>query len=54
MILTEAEQKKVKAGSITGTLISAFNKTLNAILDIGRALGSALRRLTSNKSCELK
>ncbi len=54
MILTESECKNVKAGSITGTLISAVTKVLNSILDIGRACGSAIRRLTSKNSCILR
>lgn len=54
MNLTNQECKKLKAGSISGNLISAVTKVLNSILDIGRACGSALRRLTSNKSCTLR
>ena len=54
MILNELECKKVKAGSISGTLLSAITKVINSILDIGRACGSAIRRLSSNKSCVLR
>lgn len=52
--LTKLEAKKIKAGGLTGNLISALNKTFEIILDIGRAFGSAIRRLTANKSCALK
>jgi len=54
MILSKEELKSVKAGSISGTLLSAVTKVINSILDIGRALGSSLRRLTSGQSCSLK
>ena len=54
MILNEKECKNVKAGSISGTLLSAVTKVINSIVDVGRAFGSALRRLTSNKSCILR
>ncbi len=51
MVLSEIECKKVKAGSISGNLLSAVTKAINSILDIGRACGSALRRFTSKSSC---
>ena len=54
MKLNENECKSIKAGSISGNLISAVTKVINSILEIGRACGSALRRFTSNKSCVLK
>lgn len=54
MIISENECKKIKAGSITGTLISAVTKVVSSIFDIGRALGSSIRRLTSKSSCSLK
>ena len=54
MILNELECKKVKAGSISGNLLSAVTKVLNSIFEIGRACGSALRRISSNKSCVLR
>ena len=54
MRLNETECKNIKAGALSGNLISAVTKVLNSILDIGRACGSALRRLTSNKSCAIR
>ena len=54
MILEERECKKIKAGSISGNLISALTKVLSSILDIGRACGSALRRIASKNSCALR
>ena len=54
MRLNEKECKNVKAGSISGNLISALTKVMDSILDVGRACGSALRGLTSNKSCVLR
>ncbi len=54
MILSNEECKKVVAGSISGTLMSAITRVINSILDIGRACGSAIRRLTSNKSCIIR
>ena len=54
MILSEKDCKSIKAGSISGNLISAVTKVLNSILEVGRACGSAIRRLTSKNSCALR
>ena len=54
MTLSKEECKNIIAGSISGKLLSAITKLINSVLDIGRACGSAIRRLVSNKSCELK
>ncbi len=40
--------------SITGTLLNALYKGINAIMDVGRSLGSALRRLSDGKMCPVR
>lgn len=37
--------------TISGTLISALSKGVNTILDMGRSLGTAIRRIGSNNIC---
>lgn len=37
--------------SISGTLISSLTKGITTLLDLGRSLGSAIRRIGSNKLC---
>lgn len=51
--LSTNETKKIIAGGLSGTLISAITKVYNAILDLGRAFGSTIRRISEGKSCSL-
>ena len=39
--------------NITGTLINALYKGINTIMDIGRSLGSAIRRAIGGMMCPL-
>ncbi len=40
--------------SISAALFSALSRAANTILDAGRALGSAIRRISSNNLCSCK
>lgn len=51
--LNNEELYDIKGGAISGTLINAFVRGINAILDLGRSLGNAIRRISSNKICKL-
>lgn len=52
--LTKKELFKIQGGaSITGTMISAVTHGINTILDFGRSLGTAIRRLGSNNVCPI-
>ena len=39
--------------SISGTLINSIVKGVNAFLDLGRSIGTAIRRVTSGNICPL-
>lgn len=39
------------ASRLSGTFINAITKAVGLVLDIGRAVGSAIRSLTSGKKC---
>lgn len=39
--------------SISGTLIKSLVSGVNAILEIGRSIGSSIRRLESDNLCEI-
>lgn len=39
--------------TISGTLINSLVKGISVILDLGRALGTAIRRVTSSTLCPL-
>ncbi len=55
MILTNKELKSIKAGAgLSATLINALIKGFTSFMDVGRYLGSSLRRLLGGSSCPLK
>lgn len=39
--------------NISGNLISAFTKAINSILELGRSLGTAIRRINGGQVCPL-
>lgn len=39
--------------NISGSLVSAFTKAINSILEVGRSLGTAIRRINSGQTCSL-
>lgn len=39
--------------SISGTLINAFVRGINSILDLGRSIGTAIRRMQNGNICPL-
>ena len=51
--LNKEELLNIEGGSISGTLISAITRGINTVLDMGRALGNALRRIGSGNVCPL-
>lgn len=50
-MLREEEMKNIVGGAITASWISALAKGINSILDLGRSLGSAIRRIQTGKLC---
>ena len=55
MELNKTELLKIAGGiSITGTFISALAKGIGVIVDLGRSLGTAIRRASSKNLCPLK
>lgn len=55
MKLNKYELKNIiGGGSISATLLNYIIKGFNSILDIGRYLGSGIRRITSNNMCDMK
>ena len=52
--MTKEELYFINGGlNLTGTLVNSFTRSLNIILDISRSLGTAIRRIFSNKLCPL-
>ncbi len=53
--LNKNELRAIRAGAgITGTLLNAILKGIDSFMDVGRYLGSGLRRLIGGKLCSLK
>ena len=50
-MLKEDELKQIMGGSITASWISALARGINSIMDLGRSLGSAIRRIQTGKLC---
>ena len=54
MKLSNLEAKSIVAGtSITGTLVNSLIKGIDTFMDVGRYLGSSIRRLFGGKVCKL-
>ena len=43
----------IDGGGISGTMINSITRGINTLLDMGRSLGSAIRRIGSNNICPL-
>lgn len=41
----------IKAGSVSGTIINAIVRSVTLALELGRSLGSAIRRTKEKKKC---
>ena len=49
--LTTEELHSISGGGISATLINSITKGINVFLDLGRTVGSGLRRIISGKMC---
>lgn len=55
MKLNKNELKEIKAGAaLSSSLINSLIKGFNSFMDIGRYLGSSIRRLIGGNACPLK
>lgn len=49
--LNKKELININGGSISGTLINAFSRGISSLLDLGRSLGTSIRRIMSGNLC---
>lgn len=55
IVLDKNELLEISGGfKITAALISSIAKGINTVLDLGRALGTSIRRIGSNNVCSLQ
>lgn len=52
MIISENELTTITGGGISGTFINSIIKAASLILELGRAVGSAIRNATSGVRCK--
>ncbi len=53
-VINNNELKTIVGGkTLSGNLINYFNKVLSTFLDVGRNIGSSLRRFISKNKCPL-
>lgn len=54
-IISKDELKKINGGTgISGTIINAFIKGINEIIEAGKLCGSAIRRIVEGGICNLE
>lgn len=51
MELKQEQLKQIEGGGITSAMINAISKGVNTLYELGRQLGSSLRRIISNSYC---
>lgn len=52
MKLNNSELLEIKGGAVSATLINAIVKGIELLMNLGKMLGSTIRRATSNNPCE--
>lgn len=51
MRLNEQQLTEIQGGAITATLLNAISRAASTILEIGRIVGSSIRRLMNKNYC---
>ncbi len=49
--LGKQELLEIQGGAISGSLINALIRGISTILDLGRSLGTAIRRIQTKRFC---
>ncbi len=51
MKLSEYELSNLQGGAITAALLNSVARVLNTVLELGRTVGSSIRRIYSKNYC---
>lgn len=51
MKLTKEEQLNIYGGSVSSTMVNAIVKGISLLIELGRSLGSTIRRVSENNMC---
>lgn len=52
-LLKEEELKNIQGGGISASFITAVVRAFTGLLDLGRSLGTSIRRIQSGSVCSL-
>ena len=52
MKISDDELLRIYGGSVSATFINAFVKGISLLVELGKSLGSSIRRVSDNKICE--
>lgn len=53
MKLTNNQLQQIVGGKVTASLVNSIIRGATLLLELGRSLGTALRRIHTNKVCSL-
>lgn len=53
MQLSNEQLKNIVGGAVTGAIINSLVRGINSLLEVGRSLGTAIRRIIDNSICPL-
>lgn len=53
MVLNTKELQNINGGAISPTLLNSLAKGLSLLFELGRAVGSGIRRAASGKTCSV-
>lgn len=53
MKLNQEQMKQIDGGAITSAMLNAISKAVNTLYELGKATGSAIRRLIHKTYCPL-
>ena len=51
--LDDFEKESIDGGALTSSIINALAKAVSTIYELGKETGSAIRRLTAGKYCNI-
>ena len=51
--LSNKELKNINGGGISASIITASVRAINSLLELGRSLGTAIRRIQSGSVCSI-
>lgn len=54
MKLSNSELYNIYGGSLSATMLNAFTKAISILIDLGKGLGSTIRRVSENKPCNVE